>query len=164
MVVYMMSMISFFIVGLSHQSSKEGKTTMLIRDMDIARLIIHVQEVEEDELKDKEGFTNKRTKTLGNDFMHQKSSTKWSSFKQKHKGPSLPSTTTLIPKTKNIYCEKGFIGCFKRGHSNHFLRECPDNKQGSGNQSNKVQSSSGSPPDRASPRGENSDTSGGTNH
>ncbi|XP_049405028.1 uncharacterized protein LOC125868414 [Solanum stenotomum] len=35
-------------------SSKEGKATMLIGDMDLIRLMIHVQQVEEDKLKDRE--------------------------------------------------------------------------------------------------------------
>ncbi|KAK4718262.1 hypothetical protein R3W88_016600 [Solanum pinnatisectum] len=43
MVTDMRSRMSLFVVGLSHLSSKEGKTAMLIGDMDIARLMIHVQ-------------------------------------------------------------------------------------------------------------------------
>ena len=36
---------------------------MLIGDMDIASLMIHVQQHEEDKLKDKEEFNNERYKT-----------------------------------------------------------------------------------------------------
>ena len=36
---------------------------MLIGDMVIRRLMIHVQQVEEDQLKDKEDFKNKKAKT-----------------------------------------------------------------------------------------------------
>ena len=34
---------NFFIAGLSHQSSKEGKKSMMIGDMDMARLMILVK-------------------------------------------------------------------------------------------------------------------------
>ena len=50
----MRNKISLFLAGLSRQPSKEGKTTMLIGDMDITRLMIHVQQVDENKLKDKE--------------------------------------------------------------------------------------------------------------
>ena len=40
---------------------------MLIGDMDIARIMIHVQQVDEDKLRDREEFKNKRAKTLGNE-------------------------------------------------------------------------------------------------
>uniref|UniRef100_M1DZZ4 Gag-pol polyprotein n=1 Tax=Solanum tuberosum TaxID=4113 RepID=M1DZZ4_SOLTU len=48
MVPDMNSRMSLFVSWLSRLSSKEGKTTMLIGDMDITRLMIHVQQVEED--------------------------------------------------------------------------------------------------------------------
>ncbi|WMV13864.1 hypothetical protein MTR67_007249 [Solanum verrucosum] len=46
---------------------KEIKVAMLVGDMGIARLMIHVQQVEEDKLRDREGFENKRAKTSGNE-------------------------------------------------------------------------------------------------
>lgn len=39
---------SLFVSGLYRLSSKERKATMLIGHMDIVRLMIHVQQVEED--------------------------------------------------------------------------------------------------------------------
>lgn len=65
MVVNMRSRIILFIVGLSRMSSKEGKTTM-IGDTNIARLMIHVQQVEEKKFKDREEFQNKRA-NIGNE-------------------------------------------------------------------------------------------------
>ena len=47
---------------------------MLIGDMDLARLMIHVQQVEEDKMKDREGLNNKRAKTSDNDYKKQKTS------------------------------------------------------------------------------------------
>ena len=43
-------------------------TTMIIGDMGITRLIIHVEQVEEGKMKDKEESNNKKSKTLGNEF------------------------------------------------------------------------------------------------
>ena len=44
------------------------------------------------------------------------------------------------------------------------MRECPKNKQGSGNEGNKAQSSSVAPPDTAEPRGSIYGTRKGTNY
>lgn len=56
MVVDMRSRMSLFIGGLSLLSSKEGKATMLVGDMDISRLMIHVQQVEKYKMREKEEF------------------------------------------------------------------------------------------------------------
>ena len=45
MVVNMRSRTSLFVAGLSRLSSREGSAAMLIGDIDIARLMIHVQQV-----------------------------------------------------------------------------------------------------------------------
>ena len=66
MVVNIRSNISMFIVGLSRFPSKEGKTAMLIGDMDIARLMIHAHKVEEDKMMEREDFKNKRAKISRN--------------------------------------------------------------------------------------------------
>ncbi|KAK4726700.1 hypothetical protein R3W88_031617 [Solanum pinnatisectum] len=62
MVVDMRSKMSLFVVGLAHLSSKEGRATMLIGDMDISRLMVYVQQVEVEKLRDREEFKNKRKK------------------------------------------------------------------------------------------------------
>ncbi|KAH0652537.1 hypothetical protein KY289_030215 [Solanum tuberosum] len=68
MIADMKSRMSLFVVGLSPQSSKEGKAAMLIGDLDLARVMIHIQQVEDDNLKDRKEFKNKRAKTSGNEF------------------------------------------------------------------------------------------------
>lgn len=59
MVANMRSRLSLLVSGFSHLSSKEGKATMLIGDMDVSILMFHVQEDEEDKLKDREPFRRK---------------------------------------------------------------------------------------------------------
>ncbi|KAH0777818.1 hypothetical protein KY290_009229 [Solanum tuberosum] len=108
MVADMRSRMSLFVAGLSHLSSKKGKATMLIGDMDITRLMIHVQQLEKDKLRDKEEFKNKRAKTSGNESRKQKSNTKRSSFKQKQKGPAPSSASALAPKNKGEYNSHNF--------------------------------------------------------
>lgn len=66
MVVDIRSMMSLFVFGLSRLSRKEYKVAMLIGDMYIARLMIHVQRVEEDKLRDIEEFRNRKVDTSGN--------------------------------------------------------------------------------------------------
>ena len=62
MVADIRSRMSLFVVGLTRLSSKESKAAMLIGYMGIARLMIHVQQVEKNQLKDREEFENKRAK------------------------------------------------------------------------------------------------------
>ncbi|XP_049365273.1 uncharacterized protein LOC125830104 [Solanum verrucosum] len=59
----MRSRMSLSVAGLSHLSSKEGRVAMLIGDMDISRLMVYMQQVEEGKLRDREEFRNKTTKT-----------------------------------------------------------------------------------------------------
>lgn len=54
---------NLFLVGLSRLKSKEGKTDMLIGSVDLARLMIHLQQVNNYKLRDREKFTRKRAKT-----------------------------------------------------------------------------------------------------
>ncbi|WMV30356.1 hypothetical protein MTR67_023741 [Solanum verrucosum] len=72
MVADMRSRMSLFVVRLSCLSNKESKEAMLIGDVGIARLMIYVQQVEKDQLKDREEFENKRAKTLVNESEQQK--------------------------------------------------------------------------------------------
>lgn len=58
MVKEMSSRMSLFLTGLGRLSSKDGRATMLIGDMDISRLIAHVHQVDEEKLKDREEFKN----------------------------------------------------------------------------------------------------------
>ncbi|XP_049410718.1 receptor-like protein 43 [Solanum stenotomum] len=79
MVANMRSRMSLFVAGLFRLSNKEGRAAMLIRDMDISRLMVYVQQVEEEKLRDREEFKNKRAKT-GNESGLQKSNANQTSF------------------------------------------------------------------------------------
>ena len=70
MVKDMRSKMSLFVVGLSHASSKEGRAAMLIDDMDISRMMVYVQQVEEEKLKDREEYRNKKAKTENESTQH----------------------------------------------------------------------------------------------
>ncbi|WMV19404.1 hypothetical protein MTR67_012789 [Solanum verrucosum] len=85
MITDMRSRMSLFVVGLTHLSSKESKATMLVGYMGIARLMIHVQQIEKKQLKDREEFENKRAKTSENESGKQKSNANRSSFQHKQK-------------------------------------------------------------------------------
>ncbi|XP_049391459.1 uncharacterized protein LOC125855810 [Solanum stenotomum] len=110
---------------------------MLIGDIDLARFMIHLQQVEEDKLKDREEFKDKRAKIVGDEFRQQKNDDNQSSLPQKQKGPASPSASALAPENKY--------------------------GQGSGNLSNRAQASSVSPLDRMVPRGATSSTGGEAN-
>ncbi|WMV42658.1 hypothetical protein MTR67_036043 [Solanum verrucosum] len=85
MIADMMSMMSLFVGGLPRLSDKESREVMLICDMGIVKLMIHMQQVEDDKLRDREGFKNKRVKTSWNEFGQQKSNVNRSSFQHKQK-------------------------------------------------------------------------------
>lgn len=54
---------NLFVDGLSYLSRKEGMTAMLTEDMDISRLMVSVQQVEEEKSRDMEEFINRKGKT-----------------------------------------------------------------------------------------------------
>ncbi|WMV09084.1 hypothetical protein MTR67_002469 [Solanum verrucosum] len=94
---------------------------MLIGDMGIAKLMIHVQQLEEDKLRDREQFKNKRAKTSRNDFGQQKSNV--NRFSLQHKQKRLASSSVSAPAPRNM-CE------YNRQNSQNF-RARPAHSQGS---------------------------------
>ncbi|XP_015072896.1 uncharacterized protein LOC107017134 [Solanum pennellii] len=95
----MRSRIHLFVASLDRASRKEGRVAMLTGDMDISKLMVYVQQVEEEKLSDIEEYRNKKAKT-GNESRQQKSNATRSSLQQKQMGnaPSSASAPTLKKK------------------------------------------------------------------
>ncbi|XP_049364745.1 uncharacterized protein LOC125829577 [Solanum verrucosum] len=144
MVADMRSRMSLFVAGLSRLSSKEGKATMLISDMDIARLIVYVQQ--QKQKGPAPSFASTPAPKIKGEYNGQNSQ----NFRAK-------------PAHSQGKCRDGSTSCFKYGQEGHFMKECPKNRQGNKNHGNRGQSSSVAPPDRAAPREATSGTSRGAN-
>ncbi|XP_049381307.1 protein PXR1-like [Solanum stenotomum] len=61
-------------------------------------------------------------------------------------------------------CRDGSTGYLKCGQNGHFMRECPKNKQGNGNEGNRAQPSSVAPPGKVASRGATLGASRGGNY
>ncbi|WMV19908.1 hypothetical protein MTR67_013293 [Solanum verrucosum] len=64
----------------------------------------------------------------------------------RHKGGNKTPACAKCGRSHSWVCRDGSTSCFKKGH---FTRECPKSRQSNGNEDNRAQSSSVSPPDRA---------------
>ncbi|KAK4724851.1 hypothetical protein R3W88_027630 [Solanum pinnatisectum] len=60
MIADMRSRMCLFVAGLSRLSNKEGRAAMLIGDMDISMLMVYVQQVEEEKLRDRRNQKQER--------------------------------------------------------------------------------------------------------
>ncbi|XP_049358906.1 uncharacterized protein LOC125823600 [Solanum verrucosum] len=156
MVANMMSRMSLFVAGLYRLSSKEGKAAILIGDMDISRLMVYVQQVEEEKLREREEFRNKKAKTIGNESGKPRNNANRATPEQSQgsvaHGGNWDPVCAKCGRTHPGKCHDGSTCCFKCGQEGDFMKKCPKNRQGNGNQGNKAQSSSVAPPDRAAPR------------
>ena len=63
MVEDMRSKIVLFLEGLGRASSNVGKAAMLIDNMDISRLMVYVQQVEEEKMTNGQEYMNKKDKS-----------------------------------------------------------------------------------------------------
>ncbi|XP_027769629.1 uncharacterized protein LOC114075371 [Solanum pennellii] len=121
--------------------------------MDITRLMVYLQQVVEKKLRDREEHRNKKTKTRMS-LVNRRVVQVDHNFRNP-KGHAPSSASAPAPRKKRQ------ISCFKCGQEGQLMRECPKNKQGGGNLSNRALSVA--PPDRAAPRGATFGTSRGEN-
>lgn len=88
---------SLFVAFLGPLSSKEGRAALLIGDMDISRFMVHVQQVEEEKLRDIEEFKSKKSKSW-----QMKGSVNCSSF-PKQKGQTPLDASSRARRNKDEY-------------------------------------------------------------
>ncbi|TMX04679.1 hypothetical protein EJD97_005968 [Solanum chilense] len=119
----MRSRMSYFLAGIGLSSSKEGRATKLIGDMDILRLMIYVEKVEKEKLRNREEFKNKRAKTRNESgqrkimpTIHPSNRNRRGSMAQGGKPPACPNCGI---------CPEGSTSCFKCTQMGHFMRESP---------------------------------------
>ena len=62
-VKYIRSKMSLFVASLGRASNKQGRVIMLIGDMKISSIMVFVQQVEEEKLRDTDEYQNKKAKT-----------------------------------------------------------------------------------------------------
>ncbi|KAH0728078.1 hypothetical protein KY284_003943 [Solanum tuberosum] len=136
----MRNILSLFVARLSRLSSKEGRAAMPIKDIDISRLMVYMHQVEEEKLRDREEFRNKRAMN-GNESGLQKGEFNGQNSKDFKARPTQSSGSmaqggSLFPacarcrRTHSGKCRDGHTGCFKCVQEGHFMKECPKNKQG----------------------------------
>ncbi|XP_004243940.1 uncharacterized protein [Solanum lycopersicum] len=128
---------SLFVAGLVRASSKEGRAAKLIGDMDISRLMVYVQQVEEEKLRDREEYRNKKcldnrkVVQIGHNFRSQRGM-------HHHLLVYLRPETEVITMNQIHRCRDGREGCFKCGQVGHFMREWHENSQGGENLGNRA--------------------------
>ena len=92
---------SLFVAGLGRSSSKTRRATMPTGKMDISRLMVYVQQVEEDKLRHREEYKNKKAKS-GIESGQQKGSMNRPFF-QKQKGHAQLSASESPPRNRGEY-------------------------------------------------------------
>lgn len=67
MVADIRSKMSLYVARLGRSTKKEGRGAILVRDMNIDRLMTYVQQTEEEKLQDRKEYRSKRAKTSSHD-------------------------------------------------------------------------------------------------
>ncbi|XP_015060393.1 uncharacterized protein LOC107006333 [Solanum pennellii] len=91
------SRMSLFVADLGRASSKEGRAAMLICDMNIYRVMVYVEQVEREKLRNKEENRTNKAKT-GNDYSKIKSGP---CRPQIHKSMGHAPSSASVPAPRN---------------------------------------------------------------
>ncbi|WMV54294.1 hypothetical protein MTR67_047679 [Solanum verrucosum] len=135
---------SKLVLGVLDLVVQECRTTMLINEMDISHLMIHAQQIEEENLK-KKARESKKARTGDGDFSHSRMSNVKPQGRNGY-GSFIPACTKCDKKYDGK-CLADMDGFFNYGKNGHKMREFPwlDTKKRDSRQVQPSGSDSGAP-------------------
>ncbi|XP_049364580.1 uncharacterized protein LOC125829401 [Solanum verrucosum] len=112
---------SKFVSSSSNLVVKECLTAMLIKEMDVSRLKVHAQQIEEEKLKEKTK-DSKRARRDDGEFSHSRFD---GSDHSQGKGGSEKCGPSAGSVGEDIRVLTGSNACFGCGNTDHKIRNCP---------------------------------------